>query len=59
MLDLMCDQFFWPHMAAQVKEHIDKCCPCLTFKGKQPKAPVKNIMSTQLLELVYLDYLCL
>ena len=28
MLDLMCDHFFWPHMAAQAKEHIEKCCPC-------------------------------
>ena len=25
MLDLMCAHFFWPHMAAQVREHIDQC----------------------------------
>ena len=43
MLDLMCDQFHWPCMAAQVKEHIDKCHPCLTFKAKQPKAPLKTL----------------
>ena len=30
MLDLMHDRFFWPHMAAQAKEHIGKCCPCLS-----------------------------
>ena len=56
MLDLMCDQFFWPCMAAQAKEHIDKCRLCLTFKAKQPKAPLENIMATHLLELVHLDY---
>ena len=58
MLDLMCDWFFWPHMAARAKEHIDKCCSCLTFKAKQPKALLEN-MATHPLELVHLDYLCL
>ena len=59
MLDLMCDQFFWPHMAAQVKEHTGKCHPCLTFKAKQPMAPLENIMAPHPLELFHLDYLCL
>ena len=59
MLDLMHDQFFWPHMAAQAKEHIGKYCPYLAFKPKQPKAPLENIMATYPLELVHLDYLCL
>ena len=59
MLDLMCDRFFWPCMAAQAKEHIRKCHSCLVFKAKQPKAPLKNIMATHPLELVHLDDLCL
>ena len=59
MLDLMHDRFFWPCMAAQVKEHISKCCPCLAFKVKQPKAPLQNIMATHHLVLVHLDYLYL
>ena len=59
MLDLMCDWFFWPHMAAQTKEHIGQCHPCLTFKAKQPKAPLENTMATHPLEFVHLDYLCL
>ena len=59
MLDHMCDRFFWPHMAAQVKEHIGKCHPYLAFKARQPKAPLENIMATHPLELVHLDYLCL
>ena len=59
MLDLMHDRFFWPHMAVQAKEHIGKCCPCLAFKARQPKAPLANIVATHPLELVHLDFLCL
>ena len=59
MLDLMHNQFFWPCMAAQAKEHVEKCHPCLTFKAKQPKAPPENSVATHPLELVHLDYLCL
>ena len=46
-------------MAAQAKEHIDKCHLCLTFKAKQPKAPLENSVATHPLELVHFDYLCL
>ena len=59
MLDLMQDHFFWPHTAAQTKEHIEQCHPCLTFKAKQPRAPLENIRATHPLELVQLNYLCL
>ena len=59
MLDLMCDQFFWPHMAGQVKEHIGKCHPFLTFKARQSKASLESKMATHSLELVHLNYLCL
>ena len=59
MLDLMHDRFFWPHMAAQAKEHVGKCHPCLAFKARQHKAPLANIMAIHPLELVHLDYLCL
>ena len=59
MLDLMRDRFFWPRMAVQAKEHIGKCCPCLAFKARQPKAPLENIVATHPLELVHLDFLCL
>ena len=40
MLDLMHHRFFWPHMTAQVKEHVGKCCPCLAFKASK-KPPSK------------------
>ena len=46
-------------MAAQAKEHVGKCCPCLAFKARQQKTPLENIMATHPLELVHLDYLCL
>ena len=46
-------------MAAQVKEHVGRCHPCLALKARQQKAPLKNIMATQPLELIHLDYLCL
>ena len=59
MLDLMRDRFFWPHMAVQAKEHVGKCRPCLAFKARQPKVPLKNIVATHPLELVHLDFLCL
>ena len=46
-------------MAPQLKEHIGKCHPCLTFTAKQPKAPLENIMATYPFDLVHLNYLCL
>ena len=59
MLDLKSDWFYWPHKATQVKAPTDKCHPCLTFKAKQPKAPLENIVATHPSEHVHLDYLCL
>ena len=43
MLNLMHNRFFWPHMAAQARGHIGKCCLCLAFKARQPKAPLKTL----------------
>ena len=59
MLDLICDWFYLPHMAALAREHIDKCHPCLTVKAKQPKALLESIVATHTLELIHLDYLYL
>ena len=53
----MYNHFFWPHMDVQVKKHIAKCCSCLTFKAKQPRTHLENIVVTHPLELVHLDYL--
>ena len=46
-------------MAAQVEKHINKCHPCLTFKARQPKALLENIVATHPMEFVHLNYLCL
>ena len=48
MLALICDCFFWPHMAVQAREHIEKCHPCLTFKVKQPQHPGNNCSHTSI-----------
>ena len=59
MFDLMHNHFFWPQMATQAKEHVEKCHQCVTIKVKQEQAPMENIMATHPLELVDIDYLCL
>ena len=59
MFNLMCNHFFWPQMAVQAKEHVEKCQWCITFKQKQQKAPMESIVNTHPLKLVYIDYLCL
>ena len=59
MLDLKSNHFFWPYMAALMRELIDKCCPCLNFKAKLPRALLENIVAAHPLELVHQDYLCL
>ena len=43
----------------QVWEHVEKCHQCVTFKVKQQRAPMENIMATYSMELVHIDYLCL
>ena len=44
MLDIMCDRFFWPHMAAQAKEHLRKCCHVLLPKPGSQKLPSKTLL---------------
>ena len=39
MLDLMCDRFFWPCIAAQAKEHVGKCCPVSCLQSQATKSP--------------------
>ena len=46
-------------MATQVKEHIEMCHQCITFKAKQQQAPLENIVATHPLEQVHIDYLWL
>ena len=57
MLNLMHDHFFCPQMAIQVKDHVEKCHQCVTFKVKQQRAPMENIVTTHPLELVHIQLL--
>ena len=59
MLNLMFGHFFWPWMATQVKDNIEKSCQCITFKDKQQQVPLENIVATHPLELSHIDFLCL
>ena len=43
----------------QVKEHVEKCHQCITFKAKQQRVPMESTVATHPLELVHINYLCL
>ena len=55
----MCNHFFWPQIAVQVKEHAKKCYQCITFKAKQQRVPIGSIVDTHPRKLVHFNYLCL
>ena len=57
MLDVMHDCFFWLQMAIQAKEHVGKCCQCITYNVKQQRAAMKSIVGAHPLEVVYIDYI--
>jgi hypothetical protein len=40
--------FWWPHMDKDIKEHIDQCEPCQTTtdKGKPPDGPITGLQIT-------------
>jgi hypothetical protein len=40
--------FWWPHMDKDIKEHIDQCEPCQTTtdKGKPPDVPITGLQIT-------------
>ena len=53
-----CNCFFWPQIATQVKEHVDKCCQCITFKGEANSGlPWKILWPPIPRRLVHIDYL--
>ena len=52
-------RYFWPKMTAQVDSWIKSCDRCLRRKSVPDIAPLHPIHSTQPMELVCIDYLCL
>ena len=58
-LDLVRARFFWPKMADDVNEKIQKCLPCIKRKHREHRAPLSHLNSSQPFELVCIDYLSL
>lgn len=58
-LSVICDHFFWPYMQSDIERYVTKACICL--KQKKPcrdtQAPLTNVVTTQLFELVSIDFL--
>ena len=53
----MQDRFYWPHMAGDIRIHIQNCIRCIKFKQKQSQAELVCIKGTYRLQLVHLDFL--
>nr|KAG5687934.1 hypothetical protein BaRGS_021642 [Batillaria attramentaria] len=51
------DRFWWPGMARDVETWCKDCPRCLRRKAVGDKAPLVNIVTTQPLELVCMDFL--
>ena len=59
-LQLIRARFFWPKMAEEVKLKISSCPACIRRKSQGPqRAPLVNIVTTQPMELLCIDYLSL
>jgi len=58
-LHLFQDRFFWPGMTTYVHNRVSRCSRCVHSGGKSlpHKAPLSNIITTQPMELVCIDYL--
>jgi hypothetical protein len=46
--EILRQDFWWPHMDKDIKEHIDQCKPCQTTtdKGKPPDVPITGLQIT-------------
>ena len=57
-LDLVRTRFFWPKMAEDVEKKVRHCERCIRRKVVVPhRAPLVNIVTSQPMELVAMDYL--
>lgn len=56
---LVRERFYWPGMCKDIEEWVQKCDRCTKRKTKQEKAPLVNIITTQPMELICIDYLTL
>lgn len=59
-LNVLRDRIYWPNMTADVQEWVRSCLRCIQRKSHpNARAPLVNIVTTQPLELVCMDYLTL
>jgi transposase InsO family protein len=56
---LVRERFWWPGMAKQVETWCKRCDRCIRRKSNTQTAPLVNIVTTQPLELVSIDYMTL
>ena len=55
-LSLMQEQFWWPGMAHDLRNHIRKCGQCKKFEATPPVAPLKPLACSGLGELLHVDF---
>ncbi len=61
VLNLIRDQFHWPHMQREVEHYVTHVCRCLRSKrpNRVTRAPLTNITTTYTFEVVSIDFLYL
>ena len=55
-LSLMQEQFWWPGMARDLRNHIRKCGHCKKFEATPPVAPLRPLMCSGSGELLHVDF---
>jgi transposase InsO family protein len=56
---LVRERFYWPRMTSDIENWVQHCDRCLKRKKEPHRAPLVNIITTQPMELVCIDYLTL
>ena len=58
VVQLVQDRFYWPYLANDVQHYIRNVCQCLKRKkpNREQRAPLVNIRSSELFELVSVDF---
>ena len=55
-LSLMQEQFWWPSMARDLRNHIRKCGRCKKFEATPPIAPLRPLACSGPGELLHVDF---
>ena len=53
---LMQEQFWWPGMARELKNHVRNCTHCKKFEGAPPIAKLKKLPCSSQGEILHIDY---